>query len=161
MRYILLACILAAAPFLRASDALKMPEIKTAQLKEKLHVLLEAEVFHIQEEKGSPVKVVVKAQGVFKKVELKARPGDAGFVSAWEKFSSREYVLVEGVDSGKLATGEVLFHKQIGVGQRGLWVWECGVEKIRMKYIRKGKPMWLKKYTVLPENAEKFLKKGR
>ena len=159
MRYFLFFCLLTAIFVLRASEALKAPEIKQTLLKEKVNILLEPEVIHIQEKKSGKLQIVVKAQCIFKKVDFKCRPGDAGFVSFWEKSRPREYVLIEGVDSADVATGSVLFHNRIGVGQRGLLVWYTGVEKIRMKYLRKGKPMWLKKYTVVPAEAEKYLRK--
>ena len=158
MRNILIAGAVAAALALGASEAQKMPEADTPLLKEKLNILLEPEVIHIQLQKDRKNGVVVKAQGIFKKINLKARPGDAGFLSGWEKFRPREYVLIDGLDTENIATGSVLYHKKIGVGQRGLWVWYTGTQKVRMKYLRKGKPMWLKKYTVDPQKAETYYK---
>ena len=130
MRCILVVCLLSFAFVLRASEALKAPEIKQTLLKEKVNVLLEPEVIHIQELKNGKRQIIVKAQGIFKKVNFKYRPGDAGFVGLWEKFRPREYVLIEGIESGDIATGGLLFHKSIGIGQRGLFVWYTGVEKI-------------------------------
>lgn len=158
MRTLLLLCFLFSVACFGAAEIQKMAEIKTPLLKEKLNILLDPEVIHIQEEKNKITGVIVHAKGIFKKINLKRQPGDMGFVSNWEKHRVREYVLIEDLDVEDLSSGAVISHKPIGVGQRGLWVWYIGTQKVRMKYLRKGKPMWLKKYTVDPQKAETYYK---
>lgn len=158
MRTLLLFCFLFSVACSGADEFQKMAEIKTPLLKEKLNIPLEPEVIHIQEEKNKITGVIVHAQGIFKKINLKKKPGDIGFAGNWEKHRVREYLLIEDLNAEDLATGAVVAHKKIGVGQRGLWVWYIGTQKVRMKYVRKGKPMWLKKYTVDPQKAEMYYK---
>lgn len=159
MRTVLLTFfLLGAVPSLLNAEEMKMPLVRTALQKSHLNILLEPEVVPVLVEKGKPKSVIVKARGIFKKVDFSKRPGDAGFVYGWERYRPYEFLLIDGIDVAETGSGCVLFHKKIGVGQRGLWVWYVGVEKVRIKHRHKGKYMWLKKYTVDPRQAEVYYK---
>ena len=145
---------------LTASEPQKMPAVDLPILKEKLHILEGAAVNRIIENKEQR-GITAFYRVLYKKVDFKKKPGDAGFVSDWERNRNVEEIFISGLDHDPVTTRGELFHKNIGVGQKGLWVWRIGVETVRIKYARKNKVLRLKKYTVDPKEAAEYYRKNK
>jgi hypothetical protein len=156
MRLFLFVCVLGSALLLKGSEAQKMPEFRSQILKKNLNILQNAVVVHFYDAKGKK-GIIARAEGVYKKVDLTLRTGAYGFVKEWERFRPFEYIFIEGLDQDALTYRGQIFHRKIGVGQRGLWVWRTGIETVHLKDKKRKVDVRLKKYTVEPREAQKYL----
>ena len=77
-----------------------------------------------------------------------------------ERNKSREKVYITGLDHNLVTSDGAIFHKIIGVGQKGLWIWRIGTETVKVKYERRTRTLRLKKYTVDPKEALEYYKKN-
>ena len=156
MRLFFLVCVLGSALLLKGSEAQKMPEFRSQILKKNLNILQNAAVVRFYEVQGKK-GIIAHAEGVYKRVDLSKKTGAYGFVREWERHRYFEYVFIEGLDHDSLTSGGKIYHREIGVGQRGLWVWRTGIETVRVKNKKQEVELRLKKYTVEPQKAQKYL----
>ncbi len=146
--------------FLSASEPQKMPEFKTPLLKKNLNIIDGVSTFRIIENKDQK-GVIAWYRTFYPSVDFSKRPGDAGFVNFAERNKTRERVFITGLNHDLVTTDGVIFHKIIGVGQKGLWVWRIGTENVSFKYSysRRNRTMRLKKFTVDPKEAAAYYSK--
>lgn len=156
IRLFLLLCVCGSAFLLKGSEAQKMPEFSSQILKTNLNILQNAEAVHFYDAEGKK-GIIARAQGVYKKVDLSKKTGAYGFVKEWERYRPFEYIFIEGLDHDALTYRGQIFHRKIGVGQRGLWVWRTGIETVHLKDKKRKVDVRLKKYTVEPREAQKYL----
>jgi hypothetical protein len=151
----LLFCLCGSIFLLQGSEAQKMPEFRSPLLKKNLNILQNVEVVHFYETKEKK-GIIARSQGIYKKVDLSKRSGSYGFVKEWERHRYFEYVFIEGLDHDTLTSRGKIYHRMIGVDQRGLWVWRTGIETVRFRQNKLEKEQRLKKYTVDPQVAQKY-----